>query len=137
MVFLAEAGAYKEEDSKSSKSIYSQLFILFSCVGGRGGGLATCTEEDLFVLGLTQCLGRDLGECRCWRAGGESESHESEDEVCGDLWCLRGFLFFGLGGLLERSEPDETSKELSDGLHLEADFEAGFERGFFATGLGE
>ena len=106
-------------------------------MGGRGGGLATGTEEDLFVLELTRCLGRDLGECRCLRTGGASGSDQSEDEVCGDLWCLRGFLFFGLGGLLERSEPDGTSKELSDGLRLEADFEAGFERGFFATGLGE
>ena len=113
-----------EEDSESSKSIYSQLFILFSCVGGRGGGLATSTEEDLFALELTRCFGRDLGECQCLRTGEASESDESQDEVCGHLWCL---LFFGLGWLLECSEPDETSKELSDGLCLKADFEAGFE----------
>ena len=106
-------------------------------MGGRVGGLATGTKEDLFVLELTRCLGRDLGECRCLRTGGASESNESEDEVCGDLWCLRGFLFLWSQRLLERSEPDETSKELSEGLRLEADFEAGFEQGFSATGLGE
>ena len=76
----------------------------------------TGTEEDLFALELTRCFGRDLGKCQCLQTGGASESDKSQDEVCGHLWCLRGFLFFGLGGLLERSEPDETSKELSDGL---------------------
>ena len=58
-------------------------------MGGSGGGLATGAEEDLFILGLTWCLGRDLKECLGLQTGGASENDESEDEVGGELWCLR------------------------------------------------
>ena len=46
-------------------------------------------------------------------------------------------LRFRWAGLLECSEPEVTSNELSDGLCLEAGFKAGFGQGFSLAGLRE